>query len=443
MKTGLRHAAALRTGNVLDSLLIRGRASQFASSLNPDSRKSGQLPLSGGSCAGAICRSLLGAALDASRILLLLCADSVCRIFPARRQRVALIIRLDAVGDFFIWMQSGAAELCEYGRRLGLKNVLVANSSWAEFARTLNIWDAVLEVDTARFSRIGWYRFKCLRQIRAFGATVSIQPRAARSFQLDDEIVRVAGADRRIGSEATDLNTGRALRRLGDSFYTQLVPVNRDRREHETVRNCDFTRAIAGVVPKPYMFSQQDKAVRPGVIAVVPGAGWTGRNWPVANYAKLAAYILQTYPEMTIELLGSASDRHLGEEILLSVGRGIVDKIGKTTLIEYIDHLATAELVITNDSSAYHIAKALGRNVLCFLGGGHYGWFAPYPDDVASEGESIVLNAPMACYWCNWKCRFPTGPGGAVRCVASIPIDAAIRAFHILLPGSGTVTQAR
>jgi ADP-heptose:LPS heptosyltransferase len=115
------------------------------------------------------------------------------------------------------------------------------------------------------------------------------------------------------------------------------------------------------------------------------------------------------------------------------VGGGVQNLVGKTALHEFVDAIAAAALVICNDSSAFHIAMALQKRVICILGGGHFGWFAPYPPGHPSSPTARVLSYPMECFWCNWVCKYPRGSGGAFRCVDSIPVRAAIDSLESLL----------
>jgi len=52
---------------------------------------------------------------------------------------------------------------------------------------------------------------------------------------------------------------------------------------------------------------------------------------------------------------------------------------GTTSLTELVDIISKAKLLITNDSSALHIAACLNTQTICLLMGRHYGRFAPYP----------------------------------------------------------------
>jgi ADP-heptose:LPS heptosyltransferase len=50
-----------------------------------------------------------------------------------------------------------------------------------------------------------------------------------------------------------------------------------------------------------------------------------------------------------------------------------------------------AELVITHDTGAFHIAVALGKQVICISNGNSYGRFHPYPE---SFGAKVTMLYP-------------------------------------------------
>ena len=374
---------------------------------------------------------LAAAMLRNLRVAVFLGLDMLCRLIPVKPREAAIVLRLDAIGDFFIWMQSGAVDISRYARADGRRAILVAQTAWADFARQTGLWDEVIGIDHLRFMRDPVYRLRCLARIRRQGAQLLIQPRSARVFLQEDAIARISGARLRIGNSGTLINLSPALRRLGNSFYHRCINVDQERNTHETIRNSQFVEALTGKAATRYEFPVLPEEAPP-TVAIALGAGQPGRVWPVDKLVLLIKHIRDNHPSLRILLLGVRKDLALAEKLQQLAGPALVSIVGKTSLREYVNAIATAKLTICNDSSAYHIAMALNRNVLCFLGGGHYGWYAPYPASPRGTNEAIVLNVPMDCYWCNWKCIHPR-VGNTLRCVASVPVDAAISAAERLL----------
>lgn len=65
--------------------------------------------------------------------------------------------------------------------------------------------------------------------------------------------------------------------------------------------------------------------------------------------------------------------------------------------------VASAALVLTAETSTAHLASALDQPAIVLIGGGHFGWFAPWS---RSEKQIWTTNY-LPCFDCNWKCIFP------------------------------------
>jgi ADP-heptose:LPS heptosyltransferase len=57
--------------------------------------------------------------------------------------------------------------------------------------------------------------------------------------------------------------------------------------------------------------------------------------------------------------------------------------VGKTTLVELMNLISGAQLLVSNETSAPHLAVAVGTPVIVLYNGNHYGRFVPYPADVS------------------------------------------------------------
>jgi ADP-heptose:LPS heptosyltransferase len=366
------------------------------------------------------------------RLYAFLLLDSLCKLVPAPRKPVAVIVRLDAIGDFFMWMQSGAVDISAHVRDSRRRAVLLANSVWADYARRTGLWDEVVALEPKRLMTNPWYRLRCLIRIRKLGAQLLIQPRPARILLQEDAIARVCGAACRVGNTGTRINMSTSLRALGNRFYDRLIRVDEDTAVHETARNHQFVQALTGRPPTAYEFPTVSGEARNRIVVAL-GAGESGRVWPVDKLARLVEHLRSKHRGMQIALLGLGRDLPAAQRLTELLGGDIDNRVGTTSLDQYVALIASSLLVICNDSSAYHIAMAYRRTVLCFLGGGHYGWFAPYPSSNDSRARAIVLSVPMDCFWCNWHCKYPRSEQGALRCVASISVEAAIAAAEGLL----------
>jgi ADP-heptose:LPS heptosyltransferase len=65
--------------------------------------------------------------------------------------------------------------------------------------------------------------------------------------------------------------------------------------------------------------------------------------------------------------------------------------------------VASAALILTAETSTAHIAAALDQPALTIIGGGHFGWFAPW----RRSARQVWLTHRLPCFNCNWRCPYP------------------------------------
>ena len=104
------------------------------------------------------------------------------------------------------------------------------------------------------------------------------------------------------------------------------------------------------------------------IIALVPGARWDNKRWPVEYFAKTIQKLAGEDASLNFVIIGAKSDRSLAETIIRAHPEHCRDLTGRTTLLEMIEWLRLADLVITNDTGPMHVAAALGRPLLALFG---------------------------------------------------------------------------
>jgi ADP-heptose:LPS heptosyltransferase len=360
------------------------------------------------------------------RIGLLLLLDTLTSLWPRKSGDAALVIRLDAIGDFVIWLQSGAADIAIELRRTHPQLILLANTSWASLARELGVWDEVVSVDPARFVRNPIYRATTLWMTRRLGFSSVVQPRAARLFLLEDAIVRACGAPVRVGSEALSANMPNDLRVIGDRSYTTIVPVPLSLKVHESVRDLAFARAfceasgtVIAATSLTSAASSHGIVPESDYLVVAVGAGWSGRQWPIEKFAELLSALGAQHGLLCV-VVGSSAERPLAAKLAALTTARLTDLTGQLSLSESIRVISQAKLLVANESGPMHIGIWCGTPVIGLVGGGHFGWFAPYPDSFPMRGKFAVAHVSMDCFGCNWHCKFNVAAGAAVPCVSGI-----------------------
>ena len=160
------------------------------------------------------------------------CVDTLLLLTPKAKPHqhpaLVLIIRLDAIGDFVLWLSAAQATVGFY-KAQGKSAVLLANAAWAAWARELGIFDEVIPFDRRRFNSDMLYRYRLGYRVRVLGCSSAVQPSYSREWSFSDAIVRTCGIAERIGSTGNTLQhllAGKAHRRPFES-RCQYLPIPR------------------------------------------------------------------------------------------------------------------------------------------------------------------------------------------------------------------------
>jgi heptosyltransferase-2 len=122
---------------------------------------------------------------------------------------------------------------------------------------------------------------------------------------------------------------------------------------------------------------------RPGTsgpprLGLCPGAEYgPAKRWPTEKFAATArAVTAATGAEWT--LLGAPSDQSVGAELVTHLGdTPHHNRIGRTSLAELMDALASLDLLLTNDTGTMHLAATLGVPVVAVFGSTEPAWTGP------------------------------------------------------------------
>ena len=355
-----------------------------------------------------------------------------------------LLIRLDAIGDFLLWLDAAQATVKHY-KAQGKSVVLVANTAWAAWAKELDVFGDVLALERPRFERDLLYRFRLGRQIRMLGCSVAVQPTYSREWLFGDALVRISGAAERIGFNGDTTNIQPWQKRISDRWYTRLIPAD-PAPCMELVRNAEFVRGVGAAdfrAKVANLRSISDSPLDESFLAAIPvgqryyvlfpGASWNGRQWPVAGFVQMAEWLYSKTGWSGV-VCGGNADRELAAKICGECSAPILNWAGRTDLPQLAAILATSQFLLANDTSATHIAAACGVPTVCLLGGGHYGRFMPYQVE-QPNGRPLprAVTHQMPCFHCNWRCVYKVAAERPVPCIDRIAVAEVCQAISELL----------
>jgi len=163
------------------------------------------------------------------------------------------------------------------------------------------------------------------------------------------------------------------------------------------------------------------------LLAICPGAAFgPSKCWPAERFAALAERIAQDRGA-AIVLIGGAADRASCAAVADQLRRPAVNLCGRTDLGTLAGLLSLADLVLANDSGAYHLAIGLGTRAIGFYG----------PTDPVRTGPSgwngVALHASLPCMPCYLRvCPLPRH-----RCMEDVSVAIALAAAQRLLGRNG------
>jgi ADP-heptose:LPS heptosyltransferase len=354
----------------------------------------------------------------------------------SKHTEMVLLVRLDAIGDFILWLDSA-----QHFRKIypDKKIILLGNKAWTGLAKKLSFWDEVWELDRPKFERNLLYRFHLLRKVRKAGFDVVIQPAYSREFIYGDAVVRISGARKKIGSVGDYSNILPIEKKISDRFYSQLIPAN-PKPLMELRRNAEFVKGLGYI----FQFALPDMMpVAQGInnpvannspyFVLFPGALWTGRQWPIEKFSEFASLVFHE-TGMSAVICGGVTERQLGKALIAIMDIPVVNMVGETSLAELVAIIKDAQFLLSNETNAVHIAAAVSTPSFCLLGGGHYGRFMPY--DIESKTKKplpVAITHQMDCFNCNWLCRYFIKNNEPAPCIEKISVEEVFGALQPLI----------
>ena len=107
------------------------------------------------------------------------------------------------------------------------------------------------------------------------------------------------------------------------------------------------------------------------------------------NILEVALHLIKNY-SLNIVLAGGKNEIENSFKIASSLPKEkVFDLTGKTSLPELAKIIKSAELLISNDSAAVHIASAVRKKLICISNGERFGRFLPYPNEIFDKGYYV------------------------------------------------------
>lgn len=148
------------------------------------------------------------------------------------------------------------------------------------------------------------------------------------------------------------------------------------------------------------------------------------RRWPAEKFTRLIEFLLKQFPEHTVVLTGSSSERHHVQSVMQGIhsfySNRILDTSGRLSMREFTSLVAHSVLMVTNDSGPMHLAMALQTPMVALFGPGS-------PMHYAMPQNATVIYKNIHCSPCVHL--HPVSPcGGDNQCMKQISVGEVFEA---------------
>ena len=244
------------------------------------------------------------------------------------------------------------------------------------------------------------------------------------------DIVSSIPAIKKIGIAGDYCNQTIEEDKKSDRLYSERMRLTSSRQKsHELEINRDFLRFLGANIdtsdiwPESWTDENDREWAHNAVpiikavitVAICPGARSNiGKFYPGIKYAQ--AFNALKDMQFSIVLFGAPAEKSMCVEVANALTKcdnikTIIDLSGQSTIRQLIEGIKRCDVVISLETGSLHVAASLKKPTVGIMGGGHFGRFYPWGDEKINR----TANKPMDCYWCNWRCIYPT-----MRCIQEI-----------------------
>lgn len=298
-----------------------------------------------------------------------------------------LVVKIDAIGDYILF-RNFLKVLREKYKNYHI--TLVGNMIWKDLSLYLDkdYIDEYIWIDRKKFIKDFKYIFNKFKEISKNDYDIVINPIYQRNF-YSDFIVKVSSAKEKIGS-ISDLNNQSWQKKIGDRFYTKLLPAKKE-IIFEFYRNKEFFENLFEEkieIKKPFIKLEPknlDFNLPKNYAILFIGASAKFRKWNVKNFAKVGEFLKNNYG-YEIVLCGAPSDKKDAEYFEKYADFEYIDLVGKTSLVNLLYVIKNGNVLVSNETSAPHFAVALNTTYIFVISNGnHFGRFTPYPKEITNN----------------------------------------------------------
>lgn len=308
----------------------------------------------------------------------------IYEIFAKKRaqntQNSVAIIRVDGIGDYILFRDFISILHKKY------KNItLIYNQQYGDLIDIDRkyICEAIA-VNKNKYMNDIFYRFNFVFTLKKRRYDLLLNPVYSRDM-ISETIAKNMRAKVKIAQTGDKSNMNFYALKKYDHQYNFLIKSD-EKLLFEFDRNRDFCAQILKIDLKMGLKSiaerYEQKHHEKYMIFFIGGSS-ESKKWSKYFYLQIAQNLAKY--RMKIKICGDENDIINGNFLAQSIGKTAENLCGKTTLNELIFLISGAQFLLTNETSAGHIAAALQTSVFVLCAGQHIGRFVPYPKNFTTH----------------------------------------------------------
>lgn len=253
------------------------------------------------------------------------------------------------------------------------------------------------------------YRIKMWKQLRQTYYDIVIDPIGCEECSPNVFTVNAVCADEKIGVLPASDKKVQCPKWMRQKIYSRIFSV-----DEKNIHRIRYYALVWGLIGKTegtaclakLPGAKLDYELPDKYFVVFPSASLPVKQWPVERFAEVTRRIYQK-TGLKLVVCGTGHDAAvIGDFLTLIPDVPVYNLLNKTNVNEFIEIIGRAELLLTNDTSAYHIGVAQKIKVCIVTGRYVYSAFIHYQYQEVDDSKLAIVCRDGLCYNCENMCRF-------------------------------------
>jgi ADP-heptose:LPS heptosyltransferase len=330
-----------------------------------------------------------------------------------------LIVKCDDIGDFLVWQNviPILEEKCERPI-LFIGNAVVKPlvDDYFDFA------DEYIWVNKSLWQDEN-YRKELYAKALQFNASKALEPMFSRNFIMDDMFLKVSNAKERIAWDVKMdhfLKSIKGLNGITTQNIVSSIPI-----QHEIYRNFEFVTKVFQLVNEPIFNPKFKNFNKKKTLILVPVGSVKSKNWDRDNFVKMLNAIEQNFDQ--ILLIGANNSLETSFYIEQSFANPkLMNLTAQTSLSEIFALIGEAQLLISPDTFAIHVAAMTETDAIVLSNGMNWQRFINYQGFIKSR-MAMIFPPHFKPKFNHLKKYYSSSE------IQSISVDAVVNQVHEIL----------